>query len=34
MAKFLAMRIRMGCLEIEQVPASLMTEVQDILSTE
>ncbi len=31
MAAFLAMRIKMGCLELDQVPESLKEEVQRIL---
>lgn len=31
MAAFLAMRIKMGCLNLEQVPESLKEEVEEIL---
>lgn len=31
MAAFLAMRIKMGCLELSQVPESLKAGVQEIL---
>lgn len=31
MVAFLAMRIKMGCLELDQVPESLKEEVQKIL---
>lgn len=31
MAKFLAMRIKMGCLELDQVPESLKADVEELL---
>lgn len=31
MAEFLAMRIKMGCLELDQVPESLKEEVEELL---
>ena len=31
MAAYLAMRIKMGCLELDQVPESLKEEVEELL---
>lgn len=31
MAAFLAMRIKMGCLELDQVPESLKVDVEELL---